>query len=349
MTSREKQRGALDTLVRNAASLTQIVEDVLDVSRIVSGQLRMNVQTVELSGIVREAAETSQPAADAKGIRLDVVIDPEGTQVTGDPDRLRQVFWNLCSNAVKFSERGGRVEVRVARVDAHVVVTVTDTGIGIQPGFLPHVFERFSQADAGASRLHGGLGLGLAISRHLVELHGGRIAAHSEGRGHGSTFTIELPVRSVAAPAGDDMSAGFAGGSPGHAVRVPRLEGTRILVVDDDPDALTLSREILELTGATVITAASGPDALGKLADGSADILIADICMPRMDGFELIACVRSAAEAAVRDIPAAALTAFARSEDRTRAIRSGFQIHLSKPIEPDELMAAAAKLVRRTR
>jgi PAS domain S-box-containing protein len=349
LTGGDKQAAALDTLVRNAASLTQIVEDVLDVSRIVSGKLRMNVQPVELSRIVREAAETSQAAADAKGIRLDVIADPQGTQVTGDPDRLRQVLWNLCSNAVKFSERGARVEVRLERVNSQVEVTVADTGIGIPPEFLPHLFERFSQADAGASRLQGGLGLGLAISRHLVELHGGRISAHSEGPGRGSTFRIELPVRGVGVHSSEEPRAHEAAIGRPAPLRVPRLDGTRILVVDDDRDAQALSREILELTGATVITADSGQDALDKLVHGSADMLIADIGMPRMDGFELIARIRASEEAAVRDIPAAALTAFARSEDRIRAMRSGFEVHLSKPIEPDALLAAAATLARRKR
>ena len=345
----EKQSKALDTLVRNAASLTQIVEDVLDVSRIVSGKLRLNVQAVELSQIVREAVETSQPAADARGIRLAVIVDPRGTLVSGDPDRLRQVLWNLCSNAVKFSERGGRVEVRLERVNSHVEITVTDTGIGIEPAFLPHLFERFSQADAGANRVHSGLGLGLAISRHLVELQGGRISALSEGPGRGSTFRIELPVRGIEAAVTDEIRVHPAASDPAAAWRVPRLDGIRILVVDDDRDALALSREILEVTGATVTTADSGQDALDKLGNGVADVLIADLGMPRMDGFELIARIRASGETAIREIPAAALTAFARSEDRVRAMRSGFEVHLSKPIEPGELMAAAATLARRKR
>ena len=345
----EKRTNALETVVRNAAALTRIVEDVLDVSRIVSGKLRLNVQAVELSQIVREAAETSQPAADAKGIRLNVIVDPRGTQVSGDPDRLRQVLWNLCSNAVKFSERGGRVEVRLERVNSHVEVTVTDTGIGIERAFLPHLFERFSQADAGTNRVHSGLGLGLAISRHLVELQGGRISAHSDGPGHGSTFRVELPVRGVGQATGDAVRVHPAASDPASVLRVPRLDGVRILVVDDDRDALALSREILEVTGATVTTADSGQDALDTLAKGVPDLMIADLGMPRMDGFALIERIRASDDAATREIPAAALTAFARSEDRIRAMRSGFEIHLSKPIEPGELMAAAATLARRKR
>jgi PAS domain S-box-containing protein len=345
----DKQTRALETVVRNAASLTQIVEDVLDVSRIVSGKLRLNVQPVQLSEIVREAVETSQPAADAKGIRLSVIVDPRDTLVSGDPDRLRQVLWNLCSNAVKFSERGGRVEVRLERVNSHVEVTVTDNGIGIEPAFLPHLFERFSQADAGTNRVHSGLGLGLAISRHLVELQGGRISARSDGPGRGSTFRIELPVRGVEPLVSNEIRVHPAAPDHAGAIRVPRLDGVRILVVDDDRDALALSREILEVTGATVTTADSGQDALDKLAKGIADVLIADLGMPRMDGFELIEKIRASCEIAIRDIPAAALTAFARSEDRVRAMRSGFEVHLSKPIEPGELMAAAASLARRKR
>ncbi len=349
LTGSEKQKKALETVVRNAASLTQIVEDVLDVSRIVSGKLRLNVQPVDLPQIVREAVETSQPAADARGIRLGVIVDPRGTLVSGDPDRLRQVLWNLISNAVKFSDRGGRVEVRLERVNSHIEVTVTDAGVGIEPAFLPHLFERFSQADMGTKRVHSGLGLGLAISRHLVELQGGRISAYSEGPGHGSMFRVELPVRGVERTMDDEVRAHPATPEAVPTLRVPRLDGVRILVVDDDRDALALLREILEVTGAIVTTADSGQDALDKLGRGITDVLIADIGMPRMDGFELMEQVRASSEAAIRDIPAAALTAFARSEDRVRAMRSGFELHLSKPIEPTELMAAAATLARRKR
>jgi PAS domain S-box-containing protein len=345
----EKQRRAVDTIVRNASSLTQMIEDVLDVSRIVSGKVRLNVQPVEMSTIIREAVETAQPAADAKNIRLDVIVDPRGTLVSGDPDRLRQVLWNLCSNAIKFSDKGGHVQVRLERVNSHIEVTVTDNGMGISSEFMPHLFERFSQADAGTARHHGGLGLGLAICRHLVELQGGRISAHSGGPGQGSTFRVELPVRSVHAIVDEDIRHHPVAPNHSSEPQVPELNGVQIVVVDDDQDSLALSREILEATGATVITADSGQDALEKLRRNRANVLIADLGMPTMDGFALIAQVRDSADVAIREIPAAALTAFARSEDRVRAMQSGFEVHLSKPIDPAELMAAAASLARRKR
>jgi PAS domain S-box-containing protein len=349
LTDPDKQRRAVDTIVRNAASLTQMIEDVLDVSRIVSGKVRLDVQPVEMSTIIREAVETAQPAADAKNIRLDVIVDPRGTLVSGDPDRLRQILWNLCSNAIKFSDKGGRVQVRLERVDSHVEVTVTDNGLGISSEFLPHLFERFSQADAGIARQHGGLGLGLAICRHLVELQGGRISAQSSGLGQGSTFRVELPVRSVHARLDAGIRRHPVTPSYSRERQVPDLTGVQILVVDDDQDSLALAREILETTGATVITADSALDALGKLRRNRANVLIADLGMPVMDGFALIAQVRGSADNAIREIPAAALTAFARSEDRVRAMESGFEVHLSKPIDPAELMATVAALARRKR
>ena len=345
----DRQGRAIDTIVRNASSLTQMIEDVLDVSRIIAGKVRLQVRAVELSQIVREAVETAQPAADAKGIRVDVHLDPRGTVVSGDPDRLRQVLWNLCSNAVKFSERGGRVKVRLERVNDQVELTVSDDGIGIAAEFVPYLFERFSQADPAINRLHGGLGLGLAICRHLVELQGGRISAHSDGAGQGATFRIELPARSVYSTLTDESCACPVACRPEALPAVPHLAGIQILVVDDDQDALALSREILEATGATVITADSGREALEKLQRGRAHVLITDLAMPRMDGFELIRQVRASEDLGVREIPAAALTAFARSDDRVRAMESGFELHLSKPIDPAELMAAAATLARSTR
>jgi PAS domain S-box-containing protein len=345
----DKQRRAVDVVVRNATSLTQIVEDVLDVSRIISGKLRLEVQAVELPSIIQDTVETVRPAADAKGIRLDVIVNPRTAPVSGDPARLRQILWNLCSNAVKFTERGGRVQVRLEQVNSHVELIVSDTGVGISAAFLPHVFERFRQADAGIDRERGGLGLGLAICRHLVELQGGRIFVNSDGPGKGSTFRIEFPIRSVYAdhPSEDlDQPDSLLSGGP---IVVPRLEGIRILAVDDDRDALALVREILETTGATVVSADSGRDALDALERMNADVLVADLGMPGMSGFELIDRIRRSSRAQIREMPAAALTAFARSEDRTKALRSGFQLHLAKPIDPAELMAAIAVLVKRAR
>jgi PAS domain S-box-containing protein len=340
----EKRAQAVETAARNATSLTQIVEDILDVSRIISGKIRLNVQAVDLSTIVRDVLDTVRPGADAKDLRLQAILDPRTPPVSGDPERLRQILWNLCTNAVKFTNRGGRIEVRLEQVNSHVELTVTDTGIGIAADFLPHVFDRFRQAESAIGRLHGGLGLGLAISRHLIESQGGRIFAHSRGPGQGSTFRIELPIRSVHHV--EDAAERLHPRAPSASrINIPALDGFTVLAVDDDRDTLALIREILETTGATVVTADSGRQALEKILRLPVDALIADIGMPGMNGFELIEHVRSSEQIDVRSIPAAALTAFARSEDRTEALRRGFHIHLSKPIEPSELMAAVARLL----
>ena len=341
--SPKKQEKALETVARNATSLTQIVEDVLDVSRIISGKVRMNIQAVELPEIIREALDTVRPAAEAKGVHIETFVDPDATVVSGDPERLQQVMWNLLSNAVKFTGSGGRIEVRLARVDSHVHVTVRDTGIGIPSEFLPHVFERFRQADPGVNREHGGLGLGLAITRHLVELQGGLISASSEGAGKGATFRIELPVRPAARHDAPDQPKTM----PSARIEVPDLRGIRILAVDDEPDALALIREILEATQATVETAASGQQAMECIEKETFDVLVADLGMPRMSGFDVIDKVRRSERREVRELPAAALTAYARSEDRAKALRAGFQLHLTKPIDPGELMAAMASLAGR--
>jgi PAS domain S-box-containing protein len=342
----ERQRRAVETIERNAQSLTQIVEDVLDVARIVSGKIRLNVQTVDVSAVVRDAVEAVLPAANARGVRLQTVPDEPGARIAGDPERLQQVIWNLLSNAVKFTGRGGEVRVSVERHNAHVAIVVRDTGAGIPPAFLPYVFERFRQADSGTTRQHGGLGLGLAIARHLVEMHGGTISAESEGAGRGATFRVELPSAMVAAAAGRTLDPhGRRGAEP--EAPVPDLRGIRVLVVDDDRDGLRLVSEILEAAGADVQTASSAPAALESLDGTAADVLVTDLAMPQMDGFELIARVRQHASDAVRRVPAAALTAYARSEDRIKALRSGFQMHLAKPIDPGELMLAVASLAAR--
>jgi PAS domain S-box-containing protein len=341
----DKQRQAFDVVSRSATSLTRIVEDVLDVSRIVSGKLRLDVQAVELAPLVARAIDAIRPAAEAKGLRIRTTLAPGAVTVSGDAERIQQILWNLCSNAVKFTERGGHVDVRLERASSHVAVVVSDTGIGIEREFLPHVFERFSQADGSSARVRGGLGLGLAISRHLVELQGARIFAKSEGLGKGSTFRVEFPIERHSTPAGQVHAR-----TPEEREElwVPDLAGVHVLAVDDDHDALSLVREIIESTGAEVLTADSGTDALKKLEGYSPDVLLADLSMPHMDGFELIDRVRQSDDARIKHVPALALTAYARSEDRAKALRNGFQRHLSKPIQPGELMAAIGALSGRT-
>jgi len=347
--SSDRVRNAIDTIERNATSLTQIVEDVLDVSRIIAGKMRLNVQSAKLPGLIQSAVEAFAPAVDAKGIRIETVFDPQAPAVSGDPERLQQVIWNLISNAVKFTDRGGIVRVALEAAGDDVVVTVSDTGIGIDPSFVPHMFERFRQADGGTTRERGGLGLGLGIARQLVEMHGGTIRASSEGRGKGATFTVRLPSLAAARTerrltAGESLPRSVFP----LAAAMPDLRGIHVLAVDDEADALALVTEILEAAGARVSVAQSATEALGSLQMSRPDVLVADLGMPRVDGFELIARIRTGGDPDIRGIPAAALTAYARSEDRSRALRSGFQMHLAKPIDPSELIAAVARLTNRT-
>jgi PAS domain S-box-containing protein len=343
----DKAARGLETLERNATWLTQIVEDVLDVSRIVAGKIRLDVQPVDLPLIVDNAVATVQPAADAKGIQLQTVIDPRVGPVSGDPARLQQVIWNLVSNAVKFTPKGGRVQVRLERVNSHVEIIVSDTGIGIQPDFLPYVFERFRQAEAGTTRKTGGLGLGLAIVRHIVEMHGGTVDASSAGEGQGATFRVRLPLMIVQPEALQ---------TPREHPKTERLEaltgladlqGVRVLAVDDEEDALTLLRVVLETAGAEVTTVSSPLNAIERIGAVKPHVVIIDLGMPEIDGFELIRRIRHSGDADIRSRPAAALTAFARSEDRTKALRSGFEMHLAKPVDPGELVASVATLARR--
>jgi PAS domain S-box-containing protein len=338
---------AIETIERNATSLSQIVEDVLDVSRIVAGRMRLNVQPVDLPEVVRSALDAVRPAADARGVRLETVLDPQASPISGDPDRLQQVIWNLVSNAVKFTPRGGRAQVRLERVHSHMEVIVSDTGVGVAQDFLPHIFEPFRQADSGTTRERGGLGLGLAIARQLVEMHGGTIHAASGGTGTGATFRVKLPLMIVHPEAYEGPRLHPRSERARPPIAVPDLSGVRVIAVDDDRDALRLVREILEAAHADVLIADSAEHALALLERVSADVLVADLGMPHMDGFELIARVRRATTPQVRDIPAAALTAYARSEDRTKALRAGFHLHLAKPIDPGELMAAVASLAKR--
>jgi PAS domain S-box-containing protein len=344
----EQNERALETVERNSRWLTQIVEDVLDVSRIVSGKIRLDVQPVELPGVIDNAVATIQPAADAKGVKLHTLIDPRAPAVSGDPDRLQQVVWNLLSNAVKFTPKGGRVQIRLERVNSHVEMIISDTGIGIRRDFLPYVFERFRQGDAGPTRKTGGLGLGLSIVRHIVEMHGGTVQAASEGEGEGATFIVRLPLLILQPAAAKKREHPMVGsGAPLPALQ--DLTGVRVLAVDDEADSRGLLRVVLEAAGATVTTAASAAEALGLLESSPPDVLVADIGMPEMDGFDFIRHVRTLPARAAAQVPAAALTAFARSEDRTKALQAGFEMHLAKPVDPGELVASVATLARRHR
>jgi len=349
MMTGDKLSRAVETIDRNATTLTRMVEDILEVSRIVSGKMRLNVQPVELPLVVQEAIETIRPAADAKRIRLHSMIDPEVAPISGDPDRLRQIVWNLLSNAVKFTPKEGQVQIRLERVNSSVELTVSDTGVGIEAEFLPHIFDRFRQADSGITREHPGLGLGLAIARDLVEMHGGSIYASSTGRGTGATFRVRLPVRIVHESEHDEKRVHPRHESPLSPRQLPDLGGIHVLAVDDEPDALKLLAEILEAGGAQVTTARSGAAALEKLAAAEPDVLVADLGMPLMDGFELIQRLRQSDHPTWRDLPAAALTAYARSEDRAKTLQAGFEMHLAKPIDPVELASAVKALARRRR
>ncbi|HYP97824.1 MAG TPA: ATP-binding protein [Polyangiaceae bacterium] len=343
----EKRQKAIDTIARNATSLTQIVEDVLDISRIVSGKIRLNVQPVDLPAVVRNAIDAIAPAAEAKRVRVETVLDPHAGPISGDPERLQQVLWNLLSNAVKFTKRDGKVQVRLERVNSHLEVIVSDTGIGIAPEFLPHVFERFRQAEGGTTRERGGLGLGLSIARQLAEMHGGTIDVSSPGLGQGATFCVTLPLMSVQPIREEGARVHPRSPSNPEKVADAPLHGIHVLAVDDEPDALALIGTVLESAGARVTAAPSAEDALNQLLPDMPDVVITDLGMPKMDGFALIEQLRHHASAKVREVPAAALTAYARSEDRVRALRAGFQIHLAKPIDPAELITTIASLAKR--
>jgi signal transduction histidine kinase/CheY-like chemotaxis protein len=350
----EEVAEAVATIERNARVQTQLVEDLLDMSRIISGKIRLDVQRVDVAGVIEAAVAAVRPAAEAKGVRLQVTLDPLAGPVRGDANRLQQVVWNLLSNAVKFTPRGGRVQVSLERVNSHLEVIVSDTGHGIAPEFLPHVFDRFRQADAGAARRHGGLGLGLSIVKQLAELHGGSVWAKSPGEGRGATFTVVLPLMVLHDDDADDAAAGrrvhprtSAGDDDPCGPGGLSLAGVGVLVVDDEPDARDLVRRILERCEARVVTAASAAEAVDAVRAGDVDVMLSDIGMPGEDGYALIRRVRALPGAAGRT-PAVALTAFARSEDRRRALLAGYQIHLAKPMEAAELIAVVASLAGRT-
>ncbi|UQA59339.1 ATP-binding protein [Polyangium aurulentum] len=323
---------------RNARAQVQLIEDLLDMGRIISGKVHLEMQTVDLHDVVAAALSSAAPSAAAKGIELEKLSRPGVGTVRGDPNRLQQVVWNLLSNAIKFTPKGGRVKVTLVRVDGRVEMAVEDAGQGIAPEFLPYVFERFRQADGSISRKHGGLGLGLSIVKNLVELHGGTVRAMSAGEGKGATFTVELPLAIVHLPAGASASGEEESAD---------LSGISVLFVDDAQDNHELVRRFLEDRKARVRTAGSGQEALGLLERERPDVIVSDIGMPGMDGYELIRRVRALPPEQGGDVPALALTAFARAEDRNKALLAGFQAHLSKPVQPAELTLAIGSLTGR--
>lgn len=340
---------ALDTIERNAEAQNQLIEDLLDFSRIISGKIRLDVGRVEPDSLVEAALNVVRPAADAKSIRLQSVLDPRAGPVSGDPGRLQQVMWNLLSNAIKFTPKGGRVQVRLARVNSSVEITVSDTGQGINAEFLPYVFERFRQADHTTTRQHSGLGLGLAITKHIVELHGGTIRAVSPGEGQGTSFILRLPVMIVHTP---EQISNFTTEQPSilgkaQPAELARLDGVRVLVVDDEQDTRELLGTILMQCGAQVKTVATVADALEIMRHRKLDLLISDIEMPNEDGYSLIRKVRLLEEGQNRSIPAIALTAHARASDRMRSLSAGYQLHIPKPVEPAELVMSISNLTNR--
>jgi PAS domain S-box-containing protein len=340
------QRG-LDTIERNARAQTRLIEDLLDMSRITSGKVRLDIQTLEPFFFVEAALETVKPSADAKGIRLEKILDPSAGPISGDPGRLQQVVWNLLTNAIKFTPKGGKVQVLLERVASHVEISVADTGVGISPEFLPHVFERFRQQDASLTRRHGGLGLGLSIVKHLVEMHGGSVVAASPGEGAGATFSVRLPLLAAHRPRDASRQHPRTALDAPVTLESTDLGGLRLLVVDDDPDGRELIRQLLSDCGAEVLCAGSATDALPMIERERPHLLISDIGMPDMDGYELLQHVRALGEARGGQVPAIALTAFARPEDRTRALRAGFLSHVAKPVEAAELLATVASVTGR--
>lgn len=338
----------LSVITRNARTQARLIDDLLDMSRIISGKMRLDVQRVDLPAVIDAAIESMTPAAEARQIRIQKVIDPIAGPVTGDPNRLQQVVWNLLSNAIKFTPKGGKVQVVVERSNSHVELSVSDTGKGIAAEFLPNVFDRFSQADERPSqRRHNGLGLGLAIVKGLAELHGGSVRVKSGGADKGSTFILSLPISVVHTLDKSENLQHSTFNRSDTLLHTPDLHGMTVMVVDDEPDAIGLVQRIMEDCGATVKACTSGAQCLESLPDLRPDVIIMDIGMPDMDGFALIGKIRALTPAQGGCTPAIALTAFARSEDRRQAMLAGFDVHVAKPVEPGELVAVVCRLSQR--
>ncbi|MDT5262835.1 MAG: hypothetical protein QOC61_1839 [Acidobacteriota bacterium] len=338
---------ALETIVRNARAQNKLIDDLLDISRIITGKLRLDVRAVELAPLIEAVVEGVRPAANARSIHLRTALDSLTSPIKGDPDRLQQIIWNLLINAIKFTPKGGRVGVRLERIRSHIEINVKDTGQGIAPELLPHVFERFRQSDSSSTRRHGGLGLGLAIVRQLVELHGGTVEAESPGEGEGTTFRVILPLLSVHHEQSDARRTRALFESHTLTDRQPSLDDLRVLVVDDEPDARELVTAMLMGRGAEVVSVESAVEALAEMERGRFDVLVSDIGMPLMDGYALIEKVRQLPPERGGRIPAAALTAYAGVEDRLRVLSSGYQMHIPKPVEPAELTTVVASLAER--
>jgi CheY-like chemotaxis protein/two-component sensor histidine kinase len=340
----QRIRNAVDVIERGGRTQTQLIDDLLDTARIISGKLRLEIGPVSLAQVIEDAIQTIYPAANAKGITIKTDLDPNIDQITGDVQRLQQVVWNLLSNAVKFTPTGGHVETVLARVDPHICITVRDTGKGIRPDFLPYVFDRFRQADASSTRRYGGLGLGLALVKYLVELHGGTIEAWSDGEGKGSSFKVLLPVPAVSPRESDTVFPAFES-------RKAMLAGVRALVVDDEDDARELVKTVIAQYGAEVVASRSAGEAFTLITTTPErtrpDVVVADLSMPDEDGYSLLRRVREWEREHGRFTPAVALTAYGRSEDRKRALTAGFQMHVAKPVEPDELAVVIAGIVKR--
>jgi PAS domain S-box-containing protein len=335
-------RQAIETIWRNAKAQSQIIDDILDVSRIITGNLHLELHPVELVPIVDNAINVVRPTADAKGIRIQTKLDNAPIVVSGDANRIQQVIWNLLSNAVKFTSSGGQVSVSISQNESEAEIKVTDTGLGISREFLPFVFDRFRQADSSTTRQHGGLGLGLAIARHLVEIHGGSVSADSAGKDQGSTFTIHLPLLDSRIKVAEDMKT-----EAGALSSQQSLSGLHVLLVDDDEDTLELMSTALTSRKANVTAVGSALEAIDAIKVKAPDVLISDIAMPEEDGYGLIAKVRSLDGGGQSSIPAVAITAYAKEEDRERALASGFQIYLAKPVELSELISVVARAARR--
>ena len=331
----EELAEGLDAIRRNARAQTHLIEDLLDMSRIISGKVRLDVQSVDVAAVIEAAIEAVRPAADAKGIHLRKVLDPHAGPVSGDPTRLQQVIWNLLTNSIKFTPKDGKIDIVLERVNSHIEITVSDTGIGINSQFLPIIFERFRQVDSSTTRSYGGLGIGLSIVKQLVELHGGSVAAHSEGENKGSTFVIILPVSPVRPHGGREHPASSQAGS--FDLGGLDLSGVRVLIVDDEPDARDLVRRVLSQCGADVRAAGCATEGLEQVRAFRPHVLVSDIGMPGTDGYQFMRSVRSLPADEGGKTPAIALTAFARSEDRMNAMLAGYQVHVAKPIEPQEL------------